>query len=465
MLGEEQDIQFKIDLISDEKAIIDNKTQRILDVTQQFNLERQNSRKFRLQGQIECISPITGIFKDTTTVSGLYDYKTSNDLDSDFYTIKDFFNLTILYPSKFIKQSDGSYNLLLKPIISNKIDFINSGFYVNMFYEQIYQFIVEEDIDITDLYLHSDDNRFRLPVNELFIFINFYNIESKFVHNYQSINPTTGIVTTKIGNISPTEFNDGIYGGNYNLDFTNYDFTINSDSVSNIYFKLSDRTLKYNYTPFKTVDLQVFSENLETGNINTTENIPYYGYILDDETNNFSAKKTENFINTEYNVFSGTTRLTMDDPLYMLPRKLIFNTNNNLFEYYLDNEILDNSYFNMTLNGVLIENGVEYILSETQRNKIIFRIKINLNDIINCNYLIGENYVWKDLLDIGYIEPNSELGVNYPFVNGFHYIFKDNKFVITPDMTDTQTNNQYCRFEFNLNNDGFTNKALDSGNC
>jgi hypothetical protein len=37
---------------------------------------------------------------------------------------------------------------------------------------------------------------------------------------------------------------------------------------------------------------------------------------------------------------------------------------------------------------------------------------------------------WKDLLDIGYIEPENENGVDYPFVNGVHYFYGNYNFYI-----------------------------------
>lgn len=49
------------------------------------------------------------------------------------------------------------------------------------------------------------------------------------------------------------------------------------------------------------------------------------------------------------------------------------------------------------------------------------------------------NYVWRDILPQGYIDPLTGIGVNYPFVNGRRYLFSTIVLTVIPDMNDTNT--------------------------
>jgi len=49
------------------------------------------------------------------------------------------------------------------------------------------------------------------------------------------------------------------------------------------------------------------------------------------------------------------------------------------------------------------------------------------------------NYVWRDILSQGYIDPTSNLGVDYPFVNKRRYLFSNIILDITPDLNDPNT--------------------------
>jgi hypothetical protein len=50
------------------------------------------------------------------------------------------------------------------------------------------------------------------------------------------------------------------------------------------------------------------------------------------------------------------------------------------------------------------------------------------------------NVIWKELLPHGFIDPISNLGVNFPFINGRHYVYTNNILSMQPDMNDNDTN-------------------------
>ena len=72
-----------------------------------------------------------------------------------------------------------------------------------------------------------------------------------------------------------------------------------------------------------------------------------------------------------------------------------------------------------------------------------------------AKYFVKEKvWKWRDIWSKGYINPEG-LGVDYPFINGCHYINKLNNFYIRPDTIDGVTNNrvQDTRINLFLNDD------------
>jgi len=57
------------------------------------------------------------------------------------------------------------------------------------------------------------------------------------------------------------------------------------------------------------------------------------------------------------------------------------------------------------------------------------------------------NYVWRDILAQGYIDPISNVGVDYPFINKKRYLFSNIILTIVPDLTDTNTNNVFNKIK------------------
>jgi len=66
------------------------------------------------------------------------------------------------------------------------------------------------------------------------------------------------------------------------------------------------------------------------------------------------------------------------------------------------------------------------------------------NDLIIPSYAVKVdnrgNYIWKDLLPNGYIDPISGRGVDYPFVNKRHYLFNNIVLPLNPDLNHPNTN-------------------------
>lgn len=58
------------------------------------------------------------------------------------------------------------------------------------------------------------------------------------------------------------------------------------------------------------------------------------------------------------------------------------------------------------------------------------------------------NYVWREILPQGYIDPETNLGVDYPFINKRRYLFSAITLDISPDLEDLTTKNAFAEIKF-----------------
>jgi hypothetical protein len=61
------------------------------------------------------------------------------------------------------------------------------------------------------------------------------------------------------------------------------------------------------------------------------------------------------------------------------------------------------------------------------------------------------NYVWRDILSQGYVEPLTGVGVDYPFINGKRYLFSTIIFSIQPDLNNINTKTVFNEISYSNN--------------
>ena len=61
------------------------------------------------------------------------------------------------------------------------------------------------------------------------------------------------------------------------------------------------------------------------------------------------------------------------------------------------------------------------------------------------------NVVWRNLLDKGFIDPLTNIGVNFPFINNRHYVFQNLIVSIQPQLNHPNTANVFNQILFNNN--------------
>jgi hypothetical protein len=58
------------------------------------------------------------------------------------------------------------------------------------------------------------------------------------------------------------------------------------------------------------------------------------------------------------------------------------------------------------------------------------------------------NFVWRNLQDKGFVDPLTNIGVSYPFVNKIHYVFNNIILAVKPDLNDSHTDQVFNEISF-----------------
>jgi len=74
------------------------------------------------------------------------------------------------------------------------------------------------------------------------------------------------------------------------------------------------------------------------------------------------------------------------------------------------------------------------------------------------------NYVWRNILEQGYIDPLTEIGVDYPFVNKKRYLFSTIVLDIVPDLNDANTLAVFSQLKFGAPTEINTTPVVDDIN-
>lgn len=70
------------------------------------------------------------------------------------------------------------------------------------------------------------------------------------------------------------------------------------------------------------------------------------------------------------------------------------------------------------------------------------------------------NYVWRDILSQGYVDPLTGLGVDYPFINGKQYMFSTIVFSIVPDLININTKTVFNEISYSQNATGINKTPI-----
>lgn len=461
-LGSDEDLSVKINLSSQYKNLEQYDKQTILNISDQFEQERNGSNKYKISLTINHLSLLNQLTENPENINDLFDI-TEGDCTKNFLYFKDYFDVFICYLSELIPDVNNEYYGVFKPLTTvNDVDIINCGFYQNLFTDKIYQCIVNKTIDVTGLETKTSNDRFKLPITDLYVFFRLKNLDQNYyqhVYNKYSF----GVVNTQLGNINDTILENGVLGYKYIFDVENYSLTENFEYKNSLKFILpSDTTnASIEYSPFIKIPILEYSNKVETFNITDVDDdqIPEYAYLLTDNTNDNLLERNENYSITSTIFYSGTTRLQRTDPINQTPRKLIYDTNRKKFIYFLDRNVYrPENNLKILKNGLELNEGVDYVLPcDNIYNEVYLNFTPSFGDVLGFSYKYGENYRFRTLRDKGFIDIEDNVNLNYPFLNSYHYIYDNINFINEYNFDDQNTSNIFFKFIFQENNDFYVN--------
>lgn len=85
---------------------------------------------------------------------------------------------------------------------------------------------------------------------------------------------------------------------------------------------------------------------------------------------------------------------------------------------------------------------IDYLSNEYKIENISGTTEVNIPDYAIKLDNKG-NYIWRDKLDKGFIDNLYNIGVDYPFVNGKHYIYSNHIIKLVPDLSDSFTHTKF----------------------
>lgn len=368
------DTTIKLPLQSNKDLNIEYDIQNVLDVTQVFDAERQESKKYRIHGEFEYLSILNGLPIDYTLLS---DFFSLTPLSADTKNLYTDLKVYLVKPSTSFNEliSNKRYvkNYEIIADVTN-VEFFNSGFATNIYSEQQNTYVVNIDSNITDQY-----DGLNFPITELALYV-----------EYQPQDNGNNVAET-------------IQRKTYNS--TGGDGT------------------KQTFTP-----TQLFVGEIITGDVIDYEKELYLqeNYIYNDK-----PQLMEHYVSTTYkNTPTSSNKVLKWKYNPFIPIRL---------RYFQDDVIRGNT------------GSTSY---EVISNIPPFATEIDTDG----------NFVWRNLLDNGFIDPITEEGVSFPFINQRHYVFSNIIFKMQPDLGDTNTNNVFDEILFAQNNliNAEPNSSLDN---
>jgi hypothetical protein len=326
-----------IELKNKTKFLLNDENITNINLSELFNIERENSYNYRLLGTINYLSLI-------------------NNLNSNYSQVQDFFvrynggnnpkNIYNSFKIYVLKKSD-SYISLGNDLYKERYDIIteinditlyNCGFSKNIFNESVYLYNFNIDINVKDI-----KDYFNKPITDVYLYFDYQLDTSKneilFSKDYNSVsNDTKNLVVTRSTNINHN-IDDLVIGNLVRRKDNEFEETIINQQEYIIKYTLNTNILQFKYNPFIKIKLRDYND------------VTYFG-----------------------------------------------NKNGN------------------TKNMITIPDYAKTVGNPT-----------------------NGNVIWKELLPHGFIDPITNLGVNFPFVNGSHYVFTNNILSITPDLNNPNT--------------------------
>jgi len=440
LLATEEDLNLNLSLKTNFNDLNEFNNSKLVSLTDLFNEERNKSSKYRIYGNINCVSFLTN---KKTTQTGITDFF-NDDYKQTGFNFEDFFDL------KIFKQTINQYTAFntndtyienLSAITDNssyRLSFF--GFSKNIYNEKIYNFKFDTlNLNPYELYKINDELFYNNYVYLGFIPKNNLTVYEKVFSNKDYIN--TLDVNTELG-YSAITFT--------NAQITNLIAQSNFNTIPLFNEFVSAKTHNF----FKTYDIKITDNNI---NLNKR----FIRNYLDIGNGDYNIKQTI-ILDLTKSAFTGNliyfdreeylfTEITKKE--YIIKLQLVdtntsqqnINDNYSSYSYVLNNNTITIDFY-FKFNPFY---KIELKKYETTNEEIYDFIKSSPIPPDNAVKISGGT-IWRNLMIYG----NPE---NYdsPFLNDTHYYFNDIRFYLKPDLSDKNTATLLKEFGLNFQDQNF----------
>jgi len=440
LLANEEDITLNLLLKTNFNDLNEFNNSKLVSLTELFNEERNKSSKYRIYGNINCVSFLTN---KKTTQTGIIDFF-NDDYKQTGFNFQDFFDL------KIFKQTINQYTVFstndtyienLSAITDNssyRLSFF--GFSKNIYDEKIYNFKFDTlNLNPYELYKINNELFYNNYVYLGFIPKNNLTVYEKVFLNKDYIN--TLDINTELGysaiTFSNNQINNLIIGSNF-------------DTIQLFNEFVSAKT--YNF--FKTYDIKITDNNI---NLNKR----FIRNYLDIGNSDYNIKQIINLDLTKSSFTGNIIYFDREEYLfteivkkeYVIKLQLVdtntstqnINDNYSSYSYIINNNTLTIDFY-FKFNPFYKLELKKY---ETTNEEIYDFVKSNPIPPDNAVKISGGT-IWRDLMVYG----NPE-NYDFPFLNDTHYYFNDIRFYLKPDLSDKNTATLLKEFGLNFQDQNF----------
>jgi len=482
-----------VDVDTYDKVSLENKASKILEydvrnvmsATETFEIERQANAVYRIYGKIEYMSLLNGlVIKDSPNFNEFKDFfnpqftgRTKNISNSfDFY---------------LVRPSDGNYGNVLGSeteyvryfkVMATPAEFelYPIGFANNVYGEQAYAFSFGIDFDVSDLY---DD--FGFPLTELFLYAQYKpRTESPPETLYRTRWTAWGVQS--VTNFTPKDLNIGDVvetstGVNIGelIDYVDTQYTQDVQVPQTFYIRTpydnAPKFLEWKYNPFIPFRLQYLSNDIYQAKL--SEVVGYTGTTLSvvpiaspsdslysrkylsqyiDETKRTITNWSGGTTSTSYNWSNGI--LTISFPptrTYKIRFEAQVGLTDGTNKYLVKTVIQEDAgsgWTDIPETDKLYQINNQRTIVEINRDygygdQIRMMVQLVPNTVPEdpTNYIptyatILRNdgiMVWRNILDQGFTDPLTGVGVDYPFINKRRYLFSTVVLDVVPNLNET----------------------------
>ena len=484
LLGSEKNINSvnvdnytKIELTTNQSRITEFTVNDVVNSTEQFDKEREENQVYRIYGRIEWMSLLNGLKGDYGELQDFFNPQYTGN-SKNIINSFDFYLVAPHSGDSYGTVSGTNYRRRSFYVLSEKEHFeiYNAGFTNNVYGEQVFSFNFKFDYDVSEYY-----DKLGFPLTELFLYAQYKTTgveEMSRTVFYSNGNVTKVDLTTKdlhIGDDVENHQGDNIQDVIEYDEASYYQALVEPQEfyIRTRYLDGTYKWLEWKYNPFIPFRLRyldgvvstaalpeiVASASTFTAQIQNAPSSKLTATKSLKQSVDTSARRIEDWdeqssstFNWDYEngeliitipatftyeiSFQTEIRLSYDTDKYIAETYIEDSSGgyswtevpNTRRVYRLNSPVQKTSYSKQYTNDDYIRMVTRLIPNPDERK--VFRIP----DYAKMIYGDGK-YVWRDILPQGYIDPVTNEGVDYPFLNGSRYLFEPIVFDVPPNLS------------------------------